>query len=113
MDPPPGTALRLSGFRDPLPMLLSGSETMIGGMDQEMPEDRTQIPPEGQPPVQPEEPTEEISEATPTLPIWGWEPARAPGTALGAPPPRRGVARVVVASILAAMVLLASGIGIG
>jgi S1-C subfamily serine protease len=74
-------------------------------MDQHGPEERQQVPPE--------EPTQESPEAAPTLPIWGWEPSRAPGTALGAPPPRRRVARIVVASILAAMVLLASGIGIG
>jgi S1-C subfamily serine protease len=84
---------------------------MIGGMDQEEPMDQGM--PEERPPVPPEEPTPGSPEATPTLPIFGWEPSRAPGTALGSPPPRRRVARVVVASVLAALVLLASGIGIG
>jgi S1-C subfamily serine protease len=49
----------------------------------------------------------------PTLPVWGWEPSRAPGSALGSPAPRHGRGRVVLAAVLAALVLLAGGIGIG
>lgn len=47
------------------------------------------------------------------FPIWGWEPSRAPGSALGEPSPRRRAVRVVLAAILAAIVLLTGGIGIG
>src|SRR5437867_10519150 len=62
--------------------------------------------PEEPPPVNgPEEP--------PTVPLWGWEPPRAPGTALGSPPPERKRGRAVVAAILAGLVLVSGGIGIG
>src|SRR5712691_12556119 len=88
-------------------MLLSGSGTMIVTMEVPEPEEPSADRPEEPSADRPEEPP------TSTLPIWGWEPSRAPGTALGGPPPRRRSARVVVATVLAAMVFLAAGIGIG
>ncbi len=45
--------------------------------------------------------------------MWGWEPSRAPGTALGSPPPERRRGRVVIAAVLAGLVLVSGGIGIG
>jgi S1-C subfamily serine protease len=60
---------------------------------------------EATPPERPQEPV--------TEPLWGWEPSRAPGTALGSSPPPRPIARVVLAAVLAGLVLLAGGIGIG
>lgn len=58
-------------------------------------------------------PSDDGPEEPATLPIWGWEPSRAPGTPLGSPPPSRRRGRVVVAAILAGLVLLAGGFGIG
>jgi S1-C subfamily serine protease len=60
---------------------------------------------EATPPERPQEPV--------TEPLWGWEPSRAPGTALGSPPPPRPIARIVLAAVLAGLVLLAGGVGIG
>ncbi len=62
----------------------------------------------------PEEPPHgDGAEDPPTIPIWGWEPSRAPGTALGSPPPERRRGRVIVAAFLAGLVLVSGGVGIG
>lgn len=59
------------------------------------------------------EPREDRPDEAPTLPIWGWDPSRTPGTPLGGPPPRRPRGRVVLAAVVAALVLLAGGAGLG
>src|SRR6266536_5552719 len=60
-----------------------------------------------------EHPPGDGPEEPPTVPMWGWEPSRAPGTALGSPPPERRRGRVVIAVVLAGLVLVSGGIGIG
>src|SRR6266536_6621503 len=60
-----------------------------------------------------EHPPGDGPEEPPTVPMWGWEPSRAPGTALGSPPPERRRGRVIVAAFLAGLVLVSGGVGIG
>jgi S1-C subfamily serine protease len=94
-------------------MLFSGSGPIIVGME----DDVTEPPPEGSRQVPPAGGPETASEAGPELPPpfppAGWGPSRAPGTALGGPPPRRPIGRVVLAAVVAGLVLVASGVGIG
>jgi S1-C subfamily serine protease len=94
-------------------MLFSGSGPIIGGMEDDVtepsPEESREVPPDGGS----ETASQAGPDAPPPFPFAEWGPSRAPGTALGGPPPRRPIGRVVLAAVVAGLVLVASGVGIG
>jgi S1-C subfamily serine protease len=73
------------------------------------PEENREVPPDGGSGTA----SETGPDAPPPFPFAEWGPSRAPGTALGGPPPRRPIGRVVLAAVVAGLVLVASGVGIG